>query len=116
MLFKKEEPKEEIIDKFRNLPSRKLSEIEKQLIFIMIEKSKVQRERSLAIFNKGFLIFIAFIIIAYLGKSNDIIPASYLSFLFLFAVIVLIVSITLYERTIKAEESNLNALLDSFLK
>jgi len=66
--------------------------------------------------DEGFLIFIAFIIIAYLGKSNDIIPASYLSFLFLFAVIVLIVSITLYERTIKAEESNLNALLDSFLK
>ena len=117
MFFKKEEYKREnLIEEFKNAPKRKLSEIEKQLIFILIEKSKIQRERSMAILNKGFLLFAAFIVIAYLGRFNEIISQIYINILFLVGITVLITSIVLYQGTISNEERNLDAILDSFLK
>ena len=119
LMFKKENKelkKENLIDRFRTLPNRKLSDIEKQMIFILVEKSKIKRERSMIILNKGFLIFFAFIIIAALVKLNDVIPQIYISLLFLFGIVVLTVAVMLYHGVISEEEKNLDELLDSFLK
>ena len=111
-----EPKKEDVIDRFRLLPNRKISDIEKQMIFILIEKSKVKRERSMIILNKGFLIFFAFIIITALAKLNEFIPQAYLNMLFLFGIGVLIVAVMLYHSVISEEEKNLDKLLESFLK
>lgn len=118
-MFKKEkiEPKkEDLIERFRTLPNRKLSEIEKQMIFILMEKSKIKRERSMMILNKGFLIFFGFIIIATMSKFDHFIRQTHINFLFLLGIIVLIVSVVLYQGVISEEEKNLEKLLDSFLK
>ncbi len=107
--------KENLFKKFKTLPKRSISEIEKQLIFILIEKSKIQRERSLMTVNQGFLFFFAFVILAALSKINETIPESYLWILFLLGIIVLIITVISYQSTIKKEEQTLDALLDSFL-
>ncbi len=117
-MFNKEDikpKKEDIIDKFRTLPNRKISDIEKQMIFILIEKSKVKRERSMIILNKGFLIFFAFIIITALVRLNEIIPQAYLNIVFLLGIVVLIIAVMLYHGVISEEERNLDRLLESFL-
>ena len=111
-----ESKKEDLIDRFRTLPNRRLSDIEKQMVFILIEKSKIKRERSMIILNKGFLIFFAFIIIAALVKINEIIPQIYLNIIFLFGIAVLIIAVMLYHGVISEEEKNLDNLLESFLR
>ena len=108
--------KEDLVEKFSYLPKRKLSEIEKQLIFILIEKSKIQRERSMAILNKGFMIFFAFVIVAAMSNIFEIIDKIYITYLFLFSITVLIVAAYTYQSAVKKEEKTLDALLDSFLK
>ncbi|HLG24791.1 MAG TPA: hypothetical protein VI564_07725 [Candidatus Nanoarchaeia archaeon] len=108
--------KEEWLDKFRTLPSRKLSDIEKQMIFILIEKSKVQRERSMAILNKGFLIFFAFIIIAVFGRIYNLITQVYINVLFILGILVLVASVISYHRVLNQEEKILDDMLDSFFK
>ena len=108
--------KEAFIEKFRTLPKRSLSDIEKQMIFIIIEKSKVQRERSIIILNKGFLVFLTLIIVAYLSRIYDLVSQLYINILFIFGVVVLIISMITYYRIILDEEKTLDILLDSFLK
>ena len=106
----------DVVDVFRTLPKRKLSEIEKQLIFILIEKSKVQRELSMTILNKGFLFFAAFVIIAYLSKETNLIPEFYINMLFILGVLVLVVSMIVYQTAVVKEKKILDKLLDNFLK
>ena len=106
----------DMVDLFRTLPKRKLSEIEKQLIFILIEKSKVQRELSMTILNKGFLFFAAFLVIAYLSRTNNFIPEFYINMLFILGVLVLIVSMIVYQSAITKEKKILDKLLDNFLE
>ena len=108
--------KEDLVEKFSYLPKRKLSEIEKQLIFILVEKSKIQRERSMAILNKGFMVFFAFVIIAAMSNIYEIVPGEYIRYLFLFSIVVLVFAAYTYQSAIHKEEKTLDALLDSFLK
>jgi len=101
---------------FRALPKRKLSEMEREVILILIEKSKIQREQSMTILNKGFLIFVAFIILAYLSRLTNFLSESYISILFIFGIIILIISMMTYQSAINKEKKILDSLLDSFLK
>jgi len=118
VLKKDAEPKkeEDLIDLFRSLPNRKLSDIEKQMIFILIEKSKIKRERSMMILNKGFLIFFSFLIVAALAKVNEFISQKYINILFLLGIAVLITAVILYYNVVAEEEKSLDRLLDGFLK
>ncbi|MDD5086875.1 MAG: hypothetical protein PHV16_03920 [Candidatus Nanoarchaeia archaeon] len=116
---KKEEldfEKEYIVDMFQRVPKRRLSEVEKQLIFILIEKSKLQRERSMSLLNKGFMTFIAFLVVAYLSKIGNLVSPVYTNILFVFGIVVLVVVTLTYITTLAREEKILNNLLNSFLK
>ena len=108
--------KEDLVETIRSLPNKKLSEIEKQTIFILLEKSKIKREHSNAILNNGFLIFFAFIIVAIFGKIYNLTHQLYINILFIFGMIVLVVSAIIYHKDIAEENKTLDMLLDSFLK
>lgn len=108
--------KDDLISRFKNVPKRQLSEVEKQMVFIVIERAKLQRERAMALLNKGFFIFVLFLVIAYLSKFSDPSAGRVMDFLFLFAIIVLVVVIFTYESTLAREEKALDSLLESFLK
>lgn len=107
---------EDIIEKFRKLPKRQLSDIEKQLILILIEKSKIQRERSMSILNKGFIVFIAFVVMGYLSKYYSMVPDIFIKIMFVFGVIVIVVTMYFYEKAIAREENVLDRVLDNFMK
>ncbi len=108
--------KEYIVDMFQRLPKRRLSEVEKQLIFILIEKSKLQRERSMSLLNKGFMTFITFLVIAYLSKTGNLVSQVYINALFIFGIVVLVIVTLTYLNAISKEEKTLDNLLNSFLK
>ncbi|MBW2976125.1 hypothetical protein KY347_01615 [Candidatus Woesearchaeota archaeon] len=111
-----ENKKEDVLELFRDLPKRKLSEMEKQVIFILIERSKIQREHSSIILNKGFIIFLAFLVVAYFGRVNVFIPDMYINVLFVLGVMLLVTAMWTYQVAIDRERKILEKLLDSFLK
>ncbi len=113
MGFKKEEDIAELVNA---IPKRKLSDMEKQLLFILIERSKVQRESSMSIVNKGFMIFFVFLAIVYFGKLNNLVSQAYINILFGLGIGVLIFSIVSYYSVVRREEKILNRLLESYLK
>ena len=111
-----EDKKEDIITRLEVIPKRKLSDIEKQLIFILVERSKVKREKSILIINQIFLVFIAFVVLTYLSKENGFIKELYVNILLIAAIILLILSIVSYQSVINKEEKTLVNLFNLFLK
>jgi hypothetical protein len=107
---------ERIVDRFREHPKRKLSDIEKELLTITIEKSRIQRERSMAIFDKGIMIFFGFLIVAYMNNIHHFLSDMFVNVLFFFAILVLIISIAAYQTVIKKEEKYLDELLEGYMK
>ena len=110
-----ENKKDSIVDIFKSTPKRRITEIEKQIIFILIEKSKIQRERSLSILNKGFMIFAIFIIIGYLSRLYNVLSQFYINIIFIVGLVTLIFSIITYYKVISKEEKILDSILDNFL-
>ena len=111
-----EDKKEDIVAKLEILPKRKLSDIEKQLIFILVERSKVKREKSILIINQIFLVFIAFVVLTYLSKEQEFIDQLYVNILLVLGIVLLILSIVSYQGVINKEEKTLVNLFNLFLK
>ena len=97
---------------FRYVPKRKLSEAEKQIIMLRIEKVKLQREKALLILNKSVTLFFAFIGVAVVGLVNKIITAFQLNILVVIGVMALVVGIMPYSMTSRKEEKELEKTID----
>lgn len=105
----------DIVAKIRKVPNRKLSDIERQLTHILIEKSRIEREQMLSVLNKGFLIFMLCVVLAYVGRVYSILDRLYVSILIIFGVIVIALAFIAYEMVIRREKAIFSKLLDSYL-
>ena len=97
---------------FRYVPKRKLSEAEKQIIMLKIEKVKLQRERSLIILNKSVMLFFAFLGIGVIGLVNKMISTKQLNILIILGILALIVGIIPYSVAARKEEKDLEKTID----
>ena len=97
---------------FRTVPKRKLSEAEKQIIMLKIEKVRLQREKTSIILNKSIMLFFAFLSIAVVGLLNKLITAFQLNLLVTFGVAALIIGILPYTFASKKEENELEKTID----
>ena len=100
----------------RYVPKRKLSEAEKQIIMLRIEKVKLQRERSLLILNKGIMLFFAFLAVAVIGVLNKIITVTQLNILVVIGIVALIVGILPYGIASRKEEKELEKTIDELIR
>lgn len=96
----------------RYIPKRKLTEAEKQIIMLKIEKVKLQRERSLLILNKSIMLFFAFLAAAVIGLLNNIITALQLNILIIIGVLALIIGVLPYGVIARKEEKVLEKTID----
>ena len=99
----------------RYIPKRKLSEAEKQIIMLKIEKVKLQREKSLLIVNKSVMLFFAFLAVAIIGLVNKIITTMQLNILIIIGVLALIVGILPYGIVARKEERELEKTIDELI-
>jgi hypothetical protein len=106
----------DVIKLIQDLPKRKLSEIEKQVIFILIERSKLHRERSRSNYDKVFMFFGLFIVLAFLSNLNNMLNTTFLNVLFIFGILSLIIISWMYQNELKKEDVVLEQLLEDFLK
>jgi hypothetical protein len=100
---------------FQRLPQRHLSEAEKQYITLLIEKSKLNRERAKLILDKGLVLFFAFLLFAILAYQNQLVSKLLFNMLVVGAVCVLLLSVTPYLKISKKEEEKLDRVLKELL-
>ncbi|MEK6946660.1 MAG: hypothetical protein AABX32_03550 [Nanoarchaeota archaeon] len=100
---------------FRYIPKRKLSEAEKQIIMLRIEKLKLHREKSLLILNKGIILFFVFLAVAVVGLVNKMVTVMQLNILVLTGFLALIVGVLPYSFATRKEEKELEKTIDELI-
>lgn len=100
---------------FRAIPKRKVSEAEKQIISLKIERMKLEREKSLLILGSSVILFLAFIIISIIGLLNELITRFQLNLFIIGGFFVLIIGVLPYIRFVFKEEKELEKTLDELI-
>jgi len=84
----------------------------KELMFSLeMEKSKLNREKSLILLDKSLLMYFAFLIIGVVGFVNKYLDAKYLNAMIMLSFGVLAVGLIPYMFTMSREEKRINALI-----
>ena len=89
----------------------KLSGNEKEIIYLEIEKSKLNREKAKIVLNKSLVLYIVFMVVGILGFSADYIDSTLLNVLVILGIIVLALGTIPYFIITSKEEKKLNAML-----
>jgi hypothetical protein len=105
----------EIKEDFRAVPKRKLSEAEKQIIMLRIEKMKLERDKSLLILGSSIILFFAFIVVSIIGLVNELTTRTQLNILVFVGFIALIIGIIPYMRFVVKEEKSLEKTLEELI-
>ena len=84
------------------------------LLQLEIEKSKLNREKSLLLLDKSLLMYFAFLIIGVIGFVNKYLDVRYLNIMIVLSFGVLAVGLVPYMLTMSREERKLNALIMNF--
>ncbi|MBN2454195.1 hypothetical protein JXB11_01480 [Candidatus Woesearchaeota archaeon] len=83
------------------------------VLALEIEKSKINREKSILLIDKGLLLYFAFLFTAVLGFLNGYVTVNILNLLVIMSFGVLAVAITPYLITMHKEEQRLNTFIRS---
>ncbi|HIG98377.1 TPA: hypothetical protein HA231_03060 [Candidatus Woesearchaeota archaeon] len=92
----------------------KTSVNEELLLSLEIEKSKLNREKSLLLLDKSLLMYFAFLIIGVVGFVNKFLDARYLNIMIVLSFGVLAVGLVPYMLTMGREEKRLNTLIQAY--
>ena len=103
-----------IITKKQYMP--KLTDTEKEIIYLEIEKSKIDREKSKLVLNKSLVLYIAFMLVGIVGFAFEYIDSTLLNILVIAGIFVLILGTTPYLLVTHKEEKRINELLKRLKK
>jgi uncharacterized membrane protein (Fun14 family) len=85
--------------------------LSKEVIDLEVEKSRLNREKSILVMNKSLILYFAFMFVAVLGFINGYITRTLLNVLIVMGLCVLIIGTVPYVKTMHSEEKRLNELL-----
>ena len=83
-------------------------------INIEIERSKLNREKSLLVLDKSLLLYFSFLFIGVIGFVNGYINTTFLNILVVMGMVVLLIGLVPYLMTMHQEEKKLDTLLASY--
>ena len=89
----------------------KLTEIDEKIIDLEIEKSKIHREDSLLVLNKALFLYFSFLILAIVGKVNEVITDNLFNFLIMAGIVILVIGIVPYLRFMREEGRKIESLI-----
>ncbi|MBI2142810.1 hypothetical protein HYU20_00520 [Candidatus Woesearchaeota archaeon] len=87
---------------------------EEMVLALEIEKSKLNREKSLLLLDKALLVYFAFLVVGIIGFINKYLDARYLNVMIVMSFGVLAVGLVPYMLTMAGEERKLNALIAAY--
>ena len=94
---------------------RPLSNAERAIVDLEIEKSKLNREKSMLVLNKSLILYFGFLLISIVGFVNNYITQSLFNILIIMGLIVLVIGIVPYIKTMREEERHINKMI-SYIK
>lgn len=90
-------------------------ELEKQIIQLELERSRLNREKSMVILNKSVFLYFTFMFIGVVGFVNSYISSGLLNFFVVMGLVALIVGAMPYILAAQTEQKKLSSILDSLL-
>ncbi len=84
---------------------------EEKIYEIILEKSRLNREKSMLILNKSLLLYFTFLFIGVMGFVNGFVERIWLNALIIMGLSVLVIGILPYIRIIYQEEKKLDNIL-----
>jgi hypothetical protein len=90
--------------------------LSREVIDLEVEKSRLNREKSILVMNKSLILYFAFMFVAVLGFINGYISGTLLNVLIVMGLCVLIIGTVPYVKTMHSEEQRLNDLLRRMAK
>lgn len=93
-----------------------MASVNKEVIHLEVEKSRLNREKSMLVMNKALILYFVFMFVAVLGFINNYIGRTMLNVLIIMGLIVLILGTVPYVRTMHLEEKRLNELIQKLTK
>ncbi|HII69035.1 TPA: hypothetical protein HA270_04110 [Candidatus Woesearchaeota archaeon] len=90
----------------------KLSPEEKEIIYLRLEKQKIEREKAAIVLNKSLALYIIFMIVGVVGFVFDYLSAAILNVLIIAGIAILIIGTLPYFVITSREEKLIEHLLD----
>ena len=90
--------------------------LSREVIDLEVEKSRLNREKSILVMNKSLILYFAFMFVAVLGFINGYVTRTLLNVLIVMGLCVLIIGTVPYVKTMHSEELRLNDLLRRLTK
>ncbi len=98
--------------KLRNIPKRRLSDMEKEVILLRTELSKVRRDKADMILDKGVMMYFGFLIIAVIGLLNGYVNTQSLEIIIILGILAILLPVWIYTDTMAKEEKELGDLIE----
>ncbi|MEM0230602.1 MAG: hypothetical protein QXW00_02045 [Candidatus Woesearchaeota archaeon] len=95
----------------KTLAMRKISDAEKEAIMIELELSKLRRNRATLVLAMGIMMYFVFIMAGVIGFVNRYINQSFLNLMVLLGLLILIVALFPYMKTLSDEEKQLDEMI-----
>lgn len=92
---------------------KNISNVDQEIISLELEKSRLDREKSILILNKGLFLYFCFLFVAVIGFINNFVNKLMLNVLILMGLVVLVISTLPYIGIMRQEEKRLSSLIDS---
>lgn len=90
-------------------------EIEKQIIQLEMEKSRISREKGMVILNKSVFLYFTFMFIGVLGFVNKYLTSKMLNFVIVMGLVALVVGTMPYILASHREQRKLSVILDDLI-
>lgn len=90
-------------------------ELEKQIIQLELEKSRLSREKGMIILNKSVFLYFTFMFIGVIGFLNDYISSKMLNFIIVMGLMALVVGTLPYIIAAHKEQKSLSNILNDLL-
>lgn len=100
----------------RSLPQRKLTDVEKQFIFLETQRLKIRRESAVLILDKGVFLFLTSLAIGMFAVVNKVISPDSLNLVVIIGLAALIISVMPYQSAVKKEEAKLEEMINDLLR
>jgi hypothetical protein len=90
--------------------------VDNEIAYLEIEESKINREKSQNVLNKGFTIYFFFLVLGIVGFVTDYLTSNLLNMFVITGLIILIISTLPYLAAISKEENLIKSLLKELKK
>ncbi len=99
-------------DSDMDMANGKLTTAKSEIIYLEIEKSRINREKSKVVLDKSFTLYFSFLLVGAVGFAFDYVDTFLLNILIIAGIVILVLGTLPYVLIVHKEEKKINALLE----